>query len=337
MMACGAEDQPSTAPAFAPPAADLVPETGGKGDGALFDKDALLADHIFEDAQFMTVEEVQAFLDAPPYGGHASGLSTIDVDGVGAAQIIVNNAVAFQINPLVLLAKLQVESSLVFTAEPTSYQLAHAMGCACPDNLGCSVAQAGFGRQVACAASLFRKYLDNLESGSTVSGWKVGREKRTQDGVWIIPKTRATAALYTYTPWVLTGQGGNWLFWNVFKKYSRHVLENKAPNYHWIGGACAEDADCPYEGGRCLRAGETGFCTADCERFCPDSSGPKNAVTFCVDLGSATGAEPAGACISRCDDYLFVEGGCAEGFECIEAPRFGEPDRIEAVCWPQFE
>ena len=50
----------------------------------------------------------------------------------------------------------------------------------------------------------------------TIGGWAPGRSKLTSEGLSVTPYNSATAALYTYTPWVLTGTGGNWLFWNVF-------------------------------------------------------------------------------------------------------------------------
>jgi hypothetical protein len=46
-------------------------------------------------------------------------------------------------------------------------------------------------------------YFEDLDTrGTTVSGWAVGESKRSQDPCTITPANRATAALYTYTPWV---------------------------------------------------------------------------------------------------------------------------------------
>ena len=34
----------------------------------------------------------------------------------------------------------------------------------------------------------------------------------------------ATASLYAYTPWVLVNTGGNWLVWNITRKYEQHAI-----------------------------------------------------------------------------------------------------------------
>jgi hypothetical protein len=83
-------------------------------------------------------------------------------------------------------------------------------------------------------------YLQDLSTnGQTVSGWSVGKTKRSgapynrndaSDPGWekingqpsyVAPINKATAALYTYTPWVggPTGVGGNYLFWTLWNKY----------------------------------------------------------------------------------------------------------------------
>jgi hypothetical protein len=53
------------------------------------------------------------------------------------------------------------------------------------------------------------------------SPWVMGRSKRTLDRVRVTPSNHATASLYSYTPWVLSGRGGNWLVWNVTTKFAR--------------------------------------------------------------------------------------------------------------------
>ncbi len=223
-LGCGTESAPDVSAGLpAPPAADLVPETGGKADGSLFDANRLIADDLFEDFGYLTVGDVQGFFEETPYGTR-SFLAGFAERGHTAAEILVDAATRYRVNPLVLLVKLQVETSMVFATDPSTH-LDRAMGCACPDNSPCSIGHAGFTAQMECAAEHFRSYLDQLDgNGETQSGWKVGVGRISSDGVAITPKNRATAALYTYTPWVLVGAGGNWLFWNVMRKFSRHVL-----------------------------------------------------------------------------------------------------------------
>jgi MYXO-CTERM domain-containing protein len=53
-----------------------------------------------------------------------------------------------------------------------------------------------------------RRSMDKALTTGTVSGWSRGKTKDTEDGMTILPKNAATAALYTYTPWVGEAGGG---------------------------------------------------------------------------------------------------------------------------------
>ena len=67
----------------------------------------------------------------------------------------------------------------------------------------------GFENQTECAAgTLSRAMVAATTSTGTVSGWAKTRTKTTQDNVTVTPKHAATAALYTYTPWVGEAGGG---------------------------------------------------------------------------------------------------------------------------------
>ena len=348
---------------------DLVLYDTGKDDSATFNPNRLIDQELFEDAQFMSVEDIQDFLDHSPYG-HTSFLATYLWNGESVAQVIGRYAQEYQINPMVLLAKIQVESSLVFRSSPSPYHLEVALGCGCPDTgPACAYAPAGFGRQVECAAELFRSYLESIDStGSTISGWSPGRTKLTSDGFSVTPSNSATAALYTYTPWVLTNTGGNWLFWNVFRKFMAHVLADR-PNHQWVGSECASHQSCKYTGGTCMVASPNcvpeavcedvppvsflpgpqeptmplsglGVCSAPCTLYCEDSMTPYTSTTFCAFIeGSsepiAVDEEEQGWCLSRCDSTLFPENeGCADGFFCGEARRANQPEVMKEVCWP---
>jgi hypothetical protein len=336
-LACVVSSEPprDEPPVADVPAEDLVEISDIKGDGASFDAAELMDDAAFVDTAFMSRAEVQAFLEATPYDSR-SFLADYAPSGKSTAELIVEASAAYRISPIVLLVKLQVERGLVSkTVRPAASTLDHAMGCGCPDYGSCSTALSGFESQIECAAEVFRSYLDDLAAGgATVAGWKVATAKKSLDGLWVSPKTRATAALYTYTPWVLRGTGGNWLFWNVYKKYARAVLEGR-PNYHFIGGSCASASECPLATGQCLGAIPDGLCTQPCSGICPDSGEPFTAVTFCADLGSVLGSGPAGYCLSRCDTALYeTNGGCRPGFHCGAATRFGDPSTSKWVCWP---
>lgn len=327
-------DWAGTAPSASEPG-DLESVTGFKGDQATFDRHKLMDDGAFLDAHFLSLADVQAFFEASPYG-RRSVLADLTFGGRSTAEIISDVAAEHQINPLILLVKLQVESSLVSAVDtPTDHRLGKAMGCGCPDNAACYLRHSGFESQVTCAAELLTRFIGQQDDGGTTfTGWGVGRSKTSSDGLSVTPKTRATAALYTYTPWVLQGEGGNWLFWNVYRKYSKHVLKER-PNFHWIGGTCQADSSCPFDQGSCLPIEPGGLCSKPCDLYCPDSTAPWTQTTFCTDLGTSMSGIPGGWCVSRCDTELFPESdGCRDGFTCVSAPRFGQPDVTKMVCWP---
>jgi len=104
----------------------------------------------------------------------------------------------------------------------------------------------------------------------------------------------------------------------------------------WVGGPCADDADCVFDGGVCLREDEgwpCGTCSMPCDLTCPDSLGAPE--TFCVDDQSVDPFAPeGGACLSKCDPSLLPTGGCRPGYSCALVERFDQPDTHAAVCLP---
>jgi hypothetical protein len=197
---------------------DEVPGDG-KADGvsATFN-----ANNVVDDALFtgdMDVATVQAFLEDSPYHNR-SWLADHEVNGVPASQLIVDAARANQIHPLMLLVRMQVEASLVSkTVTPSQSRINAALGCGCPDGGGCSASYRGLAAQLTCGAKTLRKWYDGSIDRS--GQWKQGQARRTLDPKTVTPSNHATASLYAYTPWVLVGRGGNWLVWNVSKKYVR--------------------------------------------------------------------------------------------------------------------
>ncbi len=154
-------------------------------------------DHILGGANITDVT-VQAFLERE--GSFLAGY-TDPVSLMTAAQIIADRSHTYGISPLYMLARIQVESSLISSG--TSNNLDAATGCGCPDNTGCNPNFGGFGNQVECAAEKMRGYFDDLDAGRpTIAGWAVDQQKSTLDPCSITPRNKATAALYTYTPWV---------------------------------------------------------------------------------------------------------------------------------------
>jgi hypothetical protein len=205
------------------PADFEVDPADAKADGlpAAFDRNFVVSDALLVDSLAMTVEDVQAFFEATPYGTR-SWLATYRADGMTAAEMVVEAAVAHDINPIVLIARMQVETSLVSrTSAPSASLLGRALGCGCPDGGTCNPIYGGLHRQLECAAATLRRWYDASIDGT--GEWVRGRTKSTLDGKRVTPLNHATATFYAYTPWVLVGRGGTWLAWNVTRKYVSHA------------------------------------------------------------------------------------------------------------------
>jgi len=105
-------------------------------------------------------------------------------------------------------------------------------------------------------------------------------------------------------------------------------------NPGWIGSPCEADSECPYEGGRCLRADEGfpgGVCSLRCERLCPDQRGARYAPTFCVE-SQVKGL--SAMCVSQCNLHL-TRSGCRPGYVCTSLQR-REARTTRLVCLPDL-
>ncbi len=280
-----------TPPAAADPA-DLEPVDSEKLDGPLarFDRNLLLDDALFTDAGALDAAAVQAFLEQTPYG-RRSFLADEQVDGVPFSQVLVETAAAYEINPVLLLVRLQVEHSLVSkSSRPADDVVDFALGCGCPDGTSCDPARAGMATQLDCGAATLRTHYDGSLDGS--GAWRRGNAKRTQDRITVTPGSHATASLYAYTPWVLENTGGNWLVWNVTRKYVSSLVERGL--WHDDGGG--ED------GGETMPA--AGSCAGHCGSGSAVSQGDGHSC-FCDEACGANG--------DCCDDYAAAcEGGGGE-------------------------
>lgn len=207
-------------------AADFdVDPADAKADGlpASFDQNFVVTDALLTDAFAMTAEDVQAFFEDNPYGTR-SWLASYRADGVSAAEMVVEAAAAHEINPVILIARMQVETSLVSkTTAPTARLLDRALGCGCPDGGSCNPSYSGLRSQLDCGARTLRRWYDASIAGD--GQWIKGRTKSTLDSKRVTPTSHATATFYAYTPWVLVGSGGTWLAWNVTRKYVRHATQ----------------------------------------------------------------------------------------------------------------
>ena len=111
-----------------PPLYDLSPPDEGKADGYIFDSSLLITDALFADWGYMDAQEIQAFLEETPYGSR-SFLADYRNGATTVAEHIAKVAKVYEINPMILLVKLQVETSMIFkTVQPTGHTLDRATG-----------------------------------------------------------------------------------------------------------------------------------------------------------------------------------------------------------------
>src|SRR5262245_35546650 len=189
-----------------------------------FDRHHLVGDPAFRDAAAVSQRDIELFLRHTPHG-RATALATVRAaDGRSAAAWIAAESQRVGLNPIALLAKLQVEQSLIGRDRATPRAIERALGCNCPDGATCAEVTRGFERQVRCAADKLIHYFDELsDRGASRSLWRVSSPRRSACGAVVEPSSRATASLYTYTPFVLEQRGGNWLFHTIFRRYAHYL------------------------------------------------------------------------------------------------------------------
>jgi hypothetical protein len=325
----------------------------GKTDGVadVFDKHLVVTDAFFTATHALTAAQIQAFLESTPYGKR-SFLADEKVGGRPFSEVLVEVAQGRQINPIMLLTRLQVEKSLVAkTSRPSGNAVDFAMGCGCPDNQPCNEAYRGIDKQLDCAAKTLRTHYDGSVAGT--GQWRLGKTKNTLDPIAVTPQGHATASLYAYTPWVLTGSGGNWLVWNITRRYASALAIQvpAGPQPGFVGSPCTEEleslpeeqqkayATCEFsasgQSGFCYPfttpAGEDlGVCSLMCAGYCPDQG---STTTFCAELEAG-----AGFCVLKATtgnhDCADVKGTVAQ-----EVDRFvgssGAPASTARVCLPE--
>ena len=334
-------------------ASDFVPVVvdEGKADalGSRFDRNRLVPQNFFLAADLVDGDDVQAFLEKTPYG-FRSWLADETIGDKRVADAIVDASRDSGINPIVMLARMQGEQSLIArTTRPTrSHTIDFAFGCGCPDGQDCGEKFRGLDKQIACAAQTLRARHDDSVDGS--GWWRAGVTHKTLDRQSVTPANHATAALYAYTPWLSEEVGGNWLLWNITRRFAlafhdAELIDMDDPRLDdpFVGTPCERDEHCLFEAaglkGSCLashegQAADGAFCVLPCEGLCPDMSG--RAYTFCASLDGGV----SGLCVSQ---SRRENKSCAaiSGTEEREADRFvgnsAALEKTSTVCLPLAE
>ncbi len=202
-----------------------------------FDPHYIISDSDMRNNTTWTTNDVQSFLDSK--GGYLRNYSTIDIvdnKAKKAAEVVYDAASRYNINPKVLLVTLQKEQSLITDPNPNDSQLDWATGYAVCDS--CSVSDPkvlkhkGFATQVDDAAYTFDWYLRNTDATNT----KKAGVATEIDGTTVIPKTWATAALYTYTPHLHGNQNFDklWKTWFSSAYPNGTLLKSASSSEIWL-------------------------------------------------------------------------------------------------------
>lgn len=342
-LAACADAPAAEAPSYLdhPEAAEFAALDDGKADGSSAGLALIMTEAMFLDrAGLVDAARIQAELEDNVYGTR-SWLADEKIGDETFAEALTRVAREYALSPLLILARLQIEQSLVSRVErPADRTVDRALGCGCHDGQACFDRFLGLENQLRCAAETFRKLYDMSVDGS--GWWRKGKTHKTLDGVRVTPASHATAALYAYTPWALPGRGGNWLIRQLTLKMAAHmgIAEGFTGTPCTDGGACQfdhRDAD----GGLCLHdvfwVPGPSTCSVSCEGFCDDKSG--HATTFCAQIGGPDSDKPFGLCLSRAHT---LNRQCARdaGTVAVKAARFlGESGAVEAtttVCAPAW-
>lgn len=201
-----------------------------------FNPEFIISDAELQDHTCWGLDEIQRFLDEK--GSYLRNYQTEDCNGTikTAAEIILDAANLYKINPKYILVTLQKEQSLITDDSPTAKQLDWAAGYAVCDSCAMSDPKIqkfkGFGKQVDNAAGIMRWYYDNTSHS-------VVKKKDTPiriDNKIVTPGSWATAFLYTYTPH-LHGNENFYRIWNTWFKQNYPdgtLMKLSGTDEYWI-------------------------------------------------------------------------------------------------------
>lgn len=212
----------------------LLPSHTSALDPSSFNPGIIIEDSIFTNNTSMSASDIQSFLNAKNSTclRNYTTLSLVDYDGNGsiedtttepygkngttmsAAQIIKAAADLYKINPQVILVFLQKEQSLITRTDCPSTAYNSAIGFACPDSGPCNAARASFTAQIDYGVYHLRGFFDDtlayVPYGVGTQTVLYNPDTRCESQPVNI-QNRATASLYSYTPYQPNSAALNWL------------------------------------------------------------------------------------------------------------------------------
>lgn len=181
---------------------------------------AIIDDWKFVNKDTMAEGDIQAFLVSknsvclknyqspePTGGGNYGG-------NVAASRVIYRTAQLHGINPQVILVTLQKETSLITRGDCPDWVYRTSMGMGCPDGADCDAQYFGFSKQVWEGTKLLRNCYYQDKPGWFCSyvpyttAFVRYNPNQSCGGTNVYISNRATASLYTYTPYQPGGRPG---------------------------------------------------------------------------------------------------------------------------------
>jgi len=140
-----------------------------------------LTDKFFRDSNYVNASDIHQLL--------VKKNSCLKYSGV--EKVITKAAQEYNVNPMLLLARLQVEKSLISKSQAKAKDIKYAMGFGCRDD-GITLPSKGIEEQITNAARILNQHYQSFRQGKSL---KIDYGKRT-----IIPESAAVHALLKYTP-----------------------------------------------------------------------------------------------------------------------------------------
>jgi|GEM_PF-3274373 len=203
--------------------AQVIPSAPSASAGIMdgFNPEYIISDSNFTKANSMSTSDIQAFLNRKNSvclkNFTTLGLYDENKNGIGdepygknqgikvsAATLIKQASNIYGISPKVILATLQKEQGLITRTDCPQWRYNTALGYGCPDTEPCDNSAYGFTRQIDYGVYHFKGFFnDTYPIPPTVPGEKTisyNPDSRC-GGKSINIRNRATAALYSYTPY----------------------------------------------------------------------------------------------------------------------------------------